>query len=245
MRKWHTKSWPCTGHVSFALAGALGVLAFSSPDPAAARSAKLETAYVVLGGQGAIARTILTATNKCPPIRVGRSTKRMSVRARPNGAFPVLVCETLISRGTTSAAIGRRDLPLPKRSLARVVTFGDTGCRVEAPEKGKSGNDHYEPGQYQDCNEQMALRAGEQSSRRPQARPCHPCRRLSLSRKSMPKARQRLQGNPLRGQLARLARRLLCAGRSAAFGCALDHGARQSRNLQTRRIGLPPCINIK
>jgi hypothetical protein len=153
MRKRHAKYWPRIGHVSFALAGALGVLAFSSPDPAAARSAKLETAYVVLGGQGAIARAILTATNKCPPIRVGRSTKRMSVRARPNGAFPVLVCETLIPRGTTSAAIGRRDLPLPKRSLARVVTFGDTGCRVEAPEKGKSGNDHYEPGQYQDCNE--------------------------------------------------------------------------------------------
>lgn len=151
MRKWHAKSRRCIRHVSLALAGALGALAFS-PDPAAARSARLESAYVVLGGQGAIARAILTRTSRCPTIRIGRATRRMSVRAKPDGAFPVLVCETLIPRGTTSAAIGRRNLPLPKRSLARVVTLGDTGCRVEAPEKGKPGDGHDEPGQYQDCN---------------------------------------------------------------------------------------------
>jgi hypothetical protein len=47
------------------MAGAMVALVASSPD-AAAQSGKLESAYVVLGGEGAIARAILSDATECP-----------------------------------------------------------------------------------------------------------------------------------------------------------------------------------
>jgi len=137
---------------AFALAGAIVALAALTA-PATAQAGKLETAYVVLGGVGAIARAILSDTTECPIIEISGIAERMSVRARADAAFPVLTCETPIPPGTASAAIGGRPLPLPKPTLARIASFGDTGCRLKAGnDKGMSDHGHREAGRYQDCD---------------------------------------------------------------------------------------------
>ncbi len=139
---------------ALALSGALVALLASVPD-AAAQSGKLEYAYVVLGGHGAIARTILSGTMECPTINLGGAAERMNVRAPADDAFPVLVCETLMPPGTTSATIDGGLLPLPPLRFATIATFGDTGCRLKAGgDSGKSRrhHDHPEAGKFQDCN---------------------------------------------------------------------------------------------
>jgi hypothetical protein len=129
--------------------------------PAAARADKLEAAYVVVGGQGPVARAILTDAAQCPAITIGNASQPMSIRARPdtgsNPAFPVLVCEAVIASGTTSAAIGGRALPLPKASLNAIAVFGDTGCRLKAAKKAVKKEKHHDEqtaGQFQDCDKQ-------------------------------------------------------------------------------------------
>jgi hypothetical protein len=134
-------------------------LAALTPAPAAAQSGKLEAAYVVLGGEGTVARAILSDTAECPTITFGTTPSPMRVRAKPDGgdkpAFPVLVCEASIRSGTTSAAIEGRALPLPKPSLNAVAALGDTGCRLKAAKAQDQGDHDYHPaGQFQDCDQQ-------------------------------------------------------------------------------------------
>ncbi|MGZ9086891.1 MAG: hypothetical protein ACXW3R_15460 [Rhodoplanes sp.] len=135
-----------------ALAGAVLALAVLAPSPAAAQSGKIETAYVVLGEDGAIARAILSNTSECPTIDVGGVAERMSVRAGADAAFQVLVCEAPIPPGTSSAAIGGRRLPVPQATLGPIAAFGDTGCRLKAADKEKSDHDHSGAGRFQDCD---------------------------------------------------------------------------------------------
>ena len=126
----------------------------------AARSDQLEAAYVVVGGEGTLARAVLTDAAMCPSIAVDNATKEMSVRAKPdtgsNPAFPVLVCEALIPPGATSAAIEGRNLPLPTTTLSAIAVLGDTGCRLKAAKKGarKRGHDDHDAGRFQDCDRQ-------------------------------------------------------------------------------------------
>src|SRR5258707_11627243 len=75
------------------------------PVPGRAQSGKLEAAYVVLGGAGPIARAILSDAATCPAIAIGDGMQPMRIRARPDSAFPVLVCEAAIPAGTAAAAI--------------------------------------------------------------------------------------------------------------------------------------------
>jgi hypothetical protein len=128
--------------------------------PAAGQSGKLEAAYVVLGGDGTVARAILTGTAACPAIMLGDAAKPMSVRAVPdtggNPAFPVLVCEAAISPDVTAAAIEGRPLPLPKQSLRAIAVLGDTGCRLKSARKEakQKGHDDLPAGHFQDCDRQ-------------------------------------------------------------------------------------------
>src|SRR5438128_1744948 len=104
-RRTRVTAQPCRVR-ALSLACALAVL---TPAPTAAQSGKLEAAYVVLGGEGTVARAILSDTAECPAITLGTLPSPMRVRAKPDGgdrpAFPVLVCEASIPSGTTSAAI--------------------------------------------------------------------------------------------------------------------------------------------
>jgi hypothetical protein len=83
---------------AFALACAL------TPVAAHAQSVKLEAAYVVLGPQGAVARAVVADATRCPPIAVDGGEQAMNVRALPDAAFPVLVCELPLAAGTKSAS---------------------------------------------------------------------------------------------------------------------------------------------
>src|SRR5712691_4418193 len=121
------------------IACALAVLATA---PAAAQSGKLEAAYVVIGGEGAVARAVLTDAVQCPAITIGDASQPMSIRARPENTFPVLVCEAAVASGATSAAIEGQALPLPKPSLHAIAVFGDTGCRLKASKKAAKTKEH-------------------------------------------------------------------------------------------------------
>jgi hypothetical protein len=137
------------------LIGTAGAILALSSATAAPQAGKLEATYVVLGGDGAIARAILSGGGECPAITIGTGrrsdTPPMRVRARPDQSFGVLVCEAALPAGATSATIARRRLPLPKAQLDTIAVFGDTGCRLKA---SKSTNDVDEPphGQFQACD---------------------------------------------------------------------------------------------
>lgn len=102
--------------------------------PAAALSSKFEAAYVVLGGEGAVARAILSDAAQCPAITIDNAIAAMRLRASPqtDGSFPVVVCDALLPPGTVSAAIEGRPLPVPKPTPGAIAVLGDTGCRLKA-----------------------------------------------------------------------------------------------------------------
>src|SRR5262249_39174359 len=109
-----------------------------------------------LGPQGAVARAVIADATRCPPIAVDGGEQAMNVRARPDAAFPVLVCELPLAAGTKSARIaGSENLSLPvlKPTLTSVAAFGDTGCRLKAAKReAKAEADDEERGKFQDCN---------------------------------------------------------------------------------------------
>jgi Calcineurin-like phosphoesterase len=79
----------------------------------------------------------------------------MNVRAMPDAAFPVLVCELPIPSGATSASIESSPLPLPKTTLKSIAVFGDTGCRLKAKKtssKAQAPDEDDDSGKFQDCN---------------------------------------------------------------------------------------------
>jgi hypothetical protein len=125
-----------------------------APQTAQAQSAKLESAYVVLGPQGAVARAIVAEATRCPAITIDGSQREMNVRAAPDAMFAVLVCEMPIPASATAASIENAPLPLPRAQLTSIAAFGDTGCRLKAG-KGNDGDDE-DGGKYQECNNPAA-----------------------------------------------------------------------------------------
>jgi hypothetical protein len=137
----------------------LGILA----PPAAAQAPA--AAYVVLGGQGAVARAVVLAGTtavapQCPAIVVNGASQAMTMRAAPDTNFPILVCEHVLPASATSAAIGGQALPLPPAALKSIAVFGDTGCRLKADKApaaqvGQAAHDpdeDEESSKFQDCN---------------------------------------------------------------------------------------------
>jgi hypothetical protein len=157
--------------------GAFVALGFAAAaQPAIAKSAKLEAAYVVLGPQGPVARAVYKDAASCPAISINNAAQAMTIRALPEtgkkAAFPVLVCELLIPAGTTSAALGKQKLPLPPSALAAVAVIGDTGCRLKADKPNPKDKDHEEDGKFQDCDKKskwpFSTLAASVAKRKPQ-----------------------------------------------------------------------------
>jgi hypothetical protein len=137
------------------------VLAFAST-PAAAQAPA--ATYVVLGGQGPVARAIIPAGTTglapaCPAIVVDGSSQTMSLRAAPDAKFAILVCEFAVPAAAKSATIAGQALPLPPNKLNSIAVFGDTGCRLKV--KGANAavvhdadeaDEVAEAGKFQDCN---------------------------------------------------------------------------------------------
>jgi hypothetical protein len=154
---------PAQHRAALVVACALGLgLALATPAVAQSPAA----AYVVLGGKGAVARAVVLAGTagivpQCPAIVVNGASQAMSVRARPDADFPILVCEQLLPASTTSAAIAGRALPLPPTALKSVAVFGDTGCRLKAGKAAAAqavrdtheADEIEEGGKFQDCND--------------------------------------------------------------------------------------------
>lgn len=104
----------------------------TSPGRAAAND-PVAAAYVVLGPEGAVvARAVITA-GACPPVRVDGVEQPMAVRAAATPpAFPVTVCETTLPTLARQAVVAGRALPLPRpEGPRRIVSFGDSGCRIK------------------------------------------------------------------------------------------------------------------
>ena len=136
-------------------ASALALAALCAPRTADAQSPRLEAAYVVLGPQGAVARAVLAQASECPAISIDGAQQVMSVRAVPDAAFPVLVCEQTIPAGASSASLENSPLPVPRPALKSIAAFGDTGCRLKsaktAAKEGDTDDDDAR-GKFQDCN---------------------------------------------------------------------------------------------
>ena len=136
-------------------ASALALAVLCAPRTADAQSPRLEAAYVVLGPQGAVARAVLAQASECPAISIDGAQQVMSVRAVPDAAFPVLVCEQTIPAGASSASLENSPLPVPRPALKSIAAFGDTGCRLKsaktAAKEGDTDDDDAR-GKFQDCN---------------------------------------------------------------------------------------------
>lgn len=101
-------------------------------------------AWVELGPEGAlIARTVAEGPG-CPTLDTNLGPAPMDVRVAGEPGFPS-TCEKRLVRGTTSAKLGDRPLPLlpSARGVKRIIVIGDTGCRL----KEQSG----QPAKIQNC----------------------------------------------------------------------------------------------
>ncbi|MEO8509345.1 MAG: metallophosphoesterase [Betaproteobacteria bacterium] len=121
----------------------------------------LRHAFVVLGEDGQATARAITVAATCPALSIdGARPVPMTLRAtaatlppRPTAydkhnttpaEFPVTVCDAQVPAGATRAAIGARNLPVPKRHPQKILLIGDTGCRM----KSQDGVDL-----YQACND--------------------------------------------------------------------------------------------
>jgi hypothetical protein len=132
-----------------------------APQAAQAQSAKIESVFVVLGPQGAVARAIVAEATRCPAITIDGRQREMNVRAAPEAMFAVLVCEMPIPASATAASIENAPLPLPRAQLTSIAAFGDTGCRLKAAKAKKAAkngdrDDDEGDGKFQDCNDPAA-----------------------------------------------------------------------------------------
>jgi hypothetical protein len=121
----------------------------------------LQSAFVILGDDGAATARAIVTSPSCPAIEIDGKSTPMNVRSplspiplRPQTgdakdrpapvSSPVQSCETPLPAGARSVTVAGRNLPMPVREPARIVVIGDTGCRL----KGK---------EFQDCNDPEAF----------------------------------------------------------------------------------------
>ncbi len=113
---------------------------------AQAADGPIQSAFVVLGDNGAAQARVVTTDGACPSVQIDGRAIAMTVRAAPGtlplrttrstpelskaSEFAVTVCEAPLPRGKT-ASVGGRPLPLPVSDPKRIVVIGDTGCRIK------------------------------------------------------------------------------------------------------------------
>jgi hypothetical protein len=121
----------------------------------------LQSAYVIVGVDGAATARAITASASCPRIEIDGRPAAMAVRAPlspiplrpPIGdakdrpvptSSPVQSCEAPLPSGVRSVHVAGRALPVPAAAPMRIVVIGDTGCRL----KGKEAQDCNDPDAY-------------------------------------------------------------------------------------------------
>ena len=185
----------------------------------------------------------------------------MSVRAQPDAMFRVLVCEALIPPTAAAASLADRPLPVPRRTLAAIAAFGDTGCRLKASKvsgKGKDADDDEDSSKFQDCTIPSKWPFAQLAESVAAAKPDLVIQvgDYLYRQSACPPGDAKLRAQPVRRRLADLEGGFLRSGRAGPAGGAMDRGAGQSRNLQARRAGYfrlldptpaqapPPCIDV-
>lgn len=99
---------------------------------AAISSAQLLTpVWVQVGEHGqAFARVVVNSADDCPTITLNGASRKMDLRKPiPEGFRPA--CETAIPPETTKASVNDQHLTLPRPNPAKIIAFGDTGCRIK------------------------------------------------------------------------------------------------------------------
>jgi hypothetical protein len=87
--------------------------------------------WVQFAADGVEARAI-TQGALCPKATIDGNDAAMSIRARPDADFPILVCALPLPRNVKEATIDGRPLRLPAPRIDKIVLVGDTGCRIHA-----------------------------------------------------------------------------------------------------------------
>lgn len=114
------------------LLSALSLFTLACDDHSGSSSSGIQSMWVQMGPSGEVFARVITENPTCPNIRLDGLLQQMEVREEPSEKdFPVLVCETIIPSGTTSASIADRRLKLPKQNPKRLVVIGDAGCRIK------------------------------------------------------------------------------------------------------------------
>jgi hypothetical protein len=70
----------------------------------------------------------------CPNVTVGGKDFPMALRSGPQGNFTDSVCDAPYPAGASGAHVGAIPLPRVPRAPARIVVFGDSGCRLKGAE---------------------------------------------------------------------------------------------------------------
>jgi hypothetical protein len=89
---------------------------------------RTKAAWVQITGDGAEAR-VAVAAMPCPEATVDGRTRPMTPRGSAKVDFPV-VCVLAIPASAKSVSVAQQSLPLPVRSVRRIVILGDTGCVI-------------------------------------------------------------------------------------------------------------------
>jgi Calcineurin-like phosphoesterase len=128
-------------------AAAFGVLliALSSLQQAQAR---ILSQWVELGPDGSASVRAITE-DACPTVIFDGRAVPMSVRSEPTRSFgnvkpaqfPVRGCEAVVPADAIAAVLDGKPLPLPRGNPQRILVFGDTGCRLLAPDPVQDCND--------------------------------------------------------------------------------------------------------
>src|SRR5262249_46767840 len=154
-----------------------------------------------------------------------------------------LVCELPLAAGTKSASIENLPLPVLKPTLTSVAAFGDTGCRLKAAKQSaKADDDEEERGKFQDCNIPARWPFASLAASVAAAKPdlvIHVGDYL-YRESACPPRDSGCARSPHGDDWPTWKADFFRPGRAGAARRALDHGARQSRNLQPRRRGLFP-----
>lgn len=95
-------------------------------------AAELPSPWVELAADGALSvRAVVLSGAACPLVSADGAALAMQRRGKPDGNFPVEVCEGKASASVTKLAASGVPLPALLSQVNRIVVIGDTGCRLE------------------------------------------------------------------------------------------------------------------
>jgi hypothetical protein len=87
--------------------------------------------WIQIAESGVEARAI-TQDSNCPKASIDGRPAEMAVRARPDAAFPILVCSLPLARNAKEVVVDGRPLDPPPPRVDKILLIGDTGCRLKS-----------------------------------------------------------------------------------------------------------------